>query len=282
MPFGPRVASAEVVGQGAGAGDSGTRAVHQHASLTAQPAVAEPEPRDAVKLTVVGAKVIGKADAVLQRNARRLAAAAHVQLLCVRFDCRAPDAILLGASLWPDLRTRSRRGGLDLFRGGGDASAGGGTVILLWGNLRDTPLAMVHDELRGRGASVFLLEQQQALDTELDVWIDGRAHGTIRVGREEWDLDTVTAAYPRPHDPRCLPEVIQAGEDSPVWRHAFSLHDGLNGWLEVTDALVVNRASAMAANNCKPLQAMRDSVVWLRDPRYADHHGSRRRKGVLG
>jgi hypothetical protein len=80
-----------------------TRAFHQHASLTGQPAVAEPEPRDAVTLTVVGAAVVGKADAVLQRNARRLAAAARVQLLCVRFDSRAPDALLLGASLWPDL-----------------------------------------------------------------------------------------------------------------------------------------------------------------------------------
>ncbi len=78
----------------------------------------------------------------------------------------------------------------------------------------------------------------------------------IRVGREEWDLDTATAAYPRPHDPRCLPEVSEAGEGSPAWRHAFALHDGLSGWLEVTDALVVNRACAMAANNCKPLQAM--------------------------
>lgn len=80
-----------------------TRASHQHVSLTAQPAVVEPEPRDAVTLTVVGAAVVGKADAVLQRHARCLAATAGVQLLCVRFDSPAPDAHLLGASLWPDL-----------------------------------------------------------------------------------------------------------------------------------------------------------------------------------
>ena len=89
-------------------------------------------------------------------------------------------------------------------------------MILLWGNLRDTPLAMVDAELRARGASVLLLEHRNLLDTELDVLIDGRARGRIRIGHEEWDLDEVAAVYPRPHDPRCLPEVIQAGQDSAV------------------------------------------------------------------
>ena len=129
-------------------------------------------------------------------------------------------------------------------------------MILLWGALRDTPLAMVHGELSKRGAPVLLLDHRHVLDTELDLLIDGRAHGKIRIGQQEWDLDEVTAAYARPHDPRCLPEVSQAGEGSPVWQHALALDDTLSGWLELTDALVVNRSSAMASNNCKPLQAM--------------------------
>ena len=77
--------------------------VRQNVSLPARPGIAEAEPPDAVNLTVVGAKVIGNAAAVLKRNALRLAAAANVQLLCVRFSTAGRDAILLGASLWPDL-----------------------------------------------------------------------------------------------------------------------------------------------------------------------------------
>ena len=79
------------------------RAVHQSISLPARPAVAETEPQDAVTLTVVGSNVVGTGNAVLKRHASRLAAAANVQLLSVRFDSAARDAILLGASLWPDL-----------------------------------------------------------------------------------------------------------------------------------------------------------------------------------
>lgn len=79
------------------------RAVHQSISLRARLAVVETEPRDAITLTVVGNNVVGTGSAVLKRYASRLAAAANVQLLGVRFDCAARHAILLGASLWPDL-----------------------------------------------------------------------------------------------------------------------------------------------------------------------------------
>lgn len=79
------------------------RAVHQTISLPCR-ALAEAEPQDAVTLTVVGSDVVGKGHAVLKRYANCLAAAADVTLLSVRFDSAARDAILLGASLWPDLR----------------------------------------------------------------------------------------------------------------------------------------------------------------------------------
>ena len=51
----------------------------------------------------MGSNVVGTGNAVLKRHASRLAAAANVQLLSVRFDSAARHAILLGASLWPDL-----------------------------------------------------------------------------------------------------------------------------------------------------------------------------------
>jgi hypothetical protein len=79
------------------------RAVHRSISLAVRSAVAETEPQDAVTVTVVGNAVVGAGNAVLKRHARRLAEAADVQLLTVRFDSAARDALLLGASLWPDL-----------------------------------------------------------------------------------------------------------------------------------------------------------------------------------
>lgn len=129
-------------------------------------------------------------------------------------------------------------------------------MILLWGALTDTPLKMVHDQLCALHARVLLLDQRTVLDTELDISIDAGLHGRIRTAGEEWNLEEVTAAYVRPPDPRSEPAVRQAGEGSLVWQHALALDDALNGWLELTDALVVHRGSAMAANNCKPLQAM--------------------------
>jgi hypothetical protein len=80
-----------------------TRAVLQRISLRARLAVVETEPQDAITLTVVGSNVVGNGHAVLKRYACRLAAAANVQLLSVRFDSAARGALLLGASLWPDV-----------------------------------------------------------------------------------------------------------------------------------------------------------------------------------
>ena len=129
-------------------------------------------------------------------------------------------------------------------------------MILLWGALTDPPLRMVHDQLCARQAPVLLVDHCNVLDMELDISIDAGLHGRIRIAGEEWNLEEVTAAYVRPPDPRSEPAVSQAGEGSLPWQHALAVDDALDGWLELTDALVVHRGSAMAGNNCKPLQAM--------------------------
>jgi hypothetical protein len=139
-------------------------------------------------------------------------------------------------------------------------------MIALWGALTDTPLRMVREQLCAQHAPVLLLDPRTVLDTELDISIDAGLHGRIRIAGEEWDLEEVTAAYVRPPDPRSEPAVRQAGEGSLVWQHALALDDALNGWLELTDALVVHRGSAMAANNCKPLQAMQIRSIGFETP----------------
>jgi hypothetical protein len=54
-------------------------------------------------VTVVGDRWFGAADPVLAVRARLLADAAGVDLLAVSFDRSDPDALLIGADLWPDL-----------------------------------------------------------------------------------------------------------------------------------------------------------------------------------
>jgi hypothetical protein len=40
----------------------------------------------------------------------------------------------------------------------------------------------------------------------------------------------------------------EAGPLSPLWHHGMALDDGMQAWVEVTPALVVNRPSMMASN----------------------------------
>ena len=69
-------------------------------------------------------------------------------------------------------------------------------------------------------------------------------------------LEDVRSFYLRPYDFRRIPAIDRAGEGSDLWRHAEQFDDALSTWTELTDALVVNRASAMASNNSKPYQSL--------------------------
>jgi glutathione synthase/RimK-type ligase-like ATP-grasp enzyme len=135
-------------------------------------------------------------------------------------------------------------------------------LTLLWGLPTDSPLARVRDQLERLGAPVWLLDQRDVLDTEIELAADrlsggGTTGGWVRVGDRRLDLALVTAAYVRPHDVRRLPEVAAAGPRGAAWRHAVTVEDTLACCLELTRALVVNRPSAMAGNGSKPWQLRR-------------------------
>jgi glutathione synthase/RimK-type ligase-like ATP-grasp enzyme len=130
-------------------------------------------------------------------------------------------------------------------------------LTLAWGLPGDTPLAQVVQELDRLGAPVWLLDQRNVLDTELELCTDRRVAGWIRVGDRRLDLTEVTAAYVRPYDACELPRVAAQGTDGDAGRHASAVDQAIACWLEVTDALVVNRLSAMAGNASKPWQSRR-------------------------
>lgn len=77
----------------------------------------------------------------------------------------------------------------------------------------------------------------------------------VRAGDEVIDLRDVSAVYLRPYDPLQLPAVRRAGAGSETARRAVLLNDFMTSWAELTDALAVNRPSAMAVNCSKPLQS---------------------------
>jgi RimK-like ATP-grasp domain len=130
-------------------------------------------------------------------------------------------------------------------------------LTLLWGLPADSPFARVREELDQLGAPVWLLDQRDVLDTEVELEAGTAVGGHLRVGGRRLDLTKVTAAYVRPYDACRLPRVAATGLGSDAWQHAADVDEAISCWLELTDALVVNRLSAMAGNGSKPWQLRR-------------------------
>lgn len=131
-------------------------------------------------------------------------------------------------------------------------------LILLWGISEESPLAAVYSELTHLGIPTVFLDQRDILDTEIELSVSDvlqlPVQGQISTWYQKIDLTEVTAAYLRPYDSRRLPQIAEAGANSPAWQHAIAVDDTLMSWSEITPAFVVNRPSAMAANGSKPYQ----------------------------
>jgi glutathione synthase/RimK-type ligase-like ATP-grasp enzyme len=69
------------------------------------------------------------------------------------------------------------------------------------------------------------------------------------------NLDDISAAYIRPYDSRQLLTQRQSAQRGGVCHHAQALDSALSTWVELTQARVVNRLSAMGGNSSKPYQA---------------------------
>jgi len=127
-------------------------------------------------------------------------------------------------------------------------------VILLWGLSGDGPLHEVRQSLDRNNITYTFVDQRRILETDLEFAV-GSASCSVRTGNVTLDLSEVTAVYLRNYDWRKLSTIADAGASSEEWAHAAATHEALNTWVELTDALVVNRPSAMASNSSKPYQA---------------------------
>jgi hypothetical protein len=139
-------------------------------------------------------------------------------------------------------------------------------TILLWGLIRDTPIAAVRTQLQRLGAPVRFLDQRLVLDTSLEIEAGERARTRARVRGEELDLDGVRAAYLRPHDSTRLPSVLARPLSSPEREHAAAVDQALNGWADRTPAYVVNRPQAASSNGSKPYQLRAVAAAGFRVP----------------
>lgn len=127
-------------------------------------------------------------------------------------------------------------------------------LTVLWGLESDAPLATVHEALQYFGGEVLLIDQRRVPETEFRVEDERNLTGFIRYGDRRAELGEIGAWYVRPYDTRRVPAIQRAGPKSADWMHALELDNALLGWLEVTQACVVNRPSCMLANGCKPYQ----------------------------
>jgi RimK-like ATP-grasp domain len=129
-------------------------------------------------------------------------------------------------------------------------------MIVLWGLPGDRPLAAVAQALGETAADVEFLDQRRTAMFCLNLSVGNEVNGVLHTADRRIRLEDVQSIYIRPYDFRRIPAVARAGEGSDLWQHAEQFDDALLAWTEVTDALVVNRSSAMASNNSKPYQSL--------------------------
>ena len=128
-------------------------------------------------------------------------------------------------------------------------------MILLCGIRSEPPLALVAAELDRLGAEARWFDQRRALEMSLGFEVAGGGiTGELADRDGRLPLDEVRAVYLRVMDDRLLPEVEHLPPEAPERARVRALHDKLAAWIEITPALVVNRARAQASNAAKPYQ----------------------------
>ncbi len=133
-------------------------------------------------------------------------------------------------------------------------------MIALFGYGDDPCIAAVARSATELGLDFVLIDQRLAgdIDLVLDVH-SGCVMGTVTVAGASCHLADIVGAYARPLSPVRVSDP-RADERSRM------LHKAFVEWLEVADATVVNRPSAMLSNASKPFQAQLIADAGLRVP----------------
>ncbi len=129
-------------------------------------------------------------------------------------------------------------------------------MILLCGIPSEPPLARVAEALRAMRQAFFVFNQRRFADTRIELAVEhGSVTGWLECGTESYRLEDFRGVYVRLMDDRCLPELEGKAGSSETRVYCRRLHETLSIWLELTDARILNRPSAMASNSSKPFQS---------------------------
>jgi hypothetical protein len=117
-------------------------------------------------------------------------------------------------------------------------------MILLCGQLAESPLTMVRARLNDARLPFVALDQQYLEDVSIDYQIEGEAvTGRLRILDSSYALEAFSGVYIRLAN-------IQADH----WHNLGYLYDTLLAWCQVTPARVVTRPVAAASNASKAYQ----------------------------
>lgn len=129
-------------------------------------------------------------------------------------------------------------------------------MILLGGIPSEQALRLLAAALDEIEAPYRFFNQRHCSECDMELEVDDHGvGGMLHLEGETFRLQDISAVYPRLMDDRILPELEGETANSAARRHARALHDALYRWIEITDALVVNRSDPQGSNSSKPYQA---------------------------
>jgi len=130
-------------------------------------------------------------------------------------------------------------------------------MILLWGLMADSPMAMVRAELEKAGAEFFFLDHRQIFNTSIEYVYDGVNKPVCKITTVDGaviNLSDVNVAYVRPYNFRDYAEMENADTYGPLAEKAAGFETQLMSYLNASDIMVINKTGPSATNNSKPYQ----------------------------
>jgi len=127
-------------------------------------------------------------------------------------------------------------------------------MVVLWGLMEDTPLAVAYHGLKQLGVPVSFIDQRQILECTFSFSLSENISGEIIAPGVRLSLDEASVLYFRPYNFESLDVFSDINRNSREWARAAQFEDAMMLWAETFPGLVVNRPSAMSSNSSKPYQ----------------------------
>jgi RimK-like ATP-grasp domain len=138
--------------------------------------------------------------------------------------------------------------------------------VLLWGLLEDETLRSVFERLQSAEANIIFVNHAAIDRTRIRVEVGSGVSYSVASDSVFCRLETVSAAYLRPYDPKYCEQRSGNAEAAAHSSYPYFVHQMINTWAEYSPATVVNRPSAEGTNHSKLYQAQRIAEVGFLTP----------------